>query len=161
MHLQEKGTCLKSSCPQKWKILEMLLGCLLLGSLWMPSTPWEQSLFLAPARLFPAQRLWFGFVLPWLNLVFSPRGKLQDKLFAKFAIFCVSISQEKVSVSIGVQRRQVETQVRLECNMICGCTDPSSVSTQELTLGLVTSEVFRKCFYINFPCVVLFPRGNM
>lgn len=161
MHLQEKGLCWNPAFPKNGKFWKCCLAVSSLAACGHTALPKSCHFSWHLPDFFPAwmSLVQFGFTLACFG--FFPQRKTPQQTFCKIFIVSVSISQEKSLFFHRSGGRQVETQVELECNIICGCTDPASVSTWELTLGLVTSKVLRKCFYINFPCVVLFPRDNI
>lgn len=114
MHLQGKGICLESSFPQNWKLLKMLFFPK--PSLaWQPvdaQRSWAAAAFPGTYQTFSQLNI-FGFGLVWVLcfvLFFSPKENSKTETFCRICTGSVTISQEKVSLSMGVWGRQVESK---------------------------------------------------
>lgn len=76
----------------------------------MHSAREQQPLSLAPSRPSPTEHFWFGFGVLWSG-VFSAEENSKTETFCRICIGSVNISEEKVSLSMGVQGRWVETKI--------------------------------------------------
>lgn len=103
--------------------------------------------------------VWF-FTLACFGFFFPQRKTPKQA----FCIVSVNISQGKVSFHSSARetgRNPGGDEVQRYLWMYRPILSLHLGADTGAELRLLTSEVFRKCFYINFPCVVLYPRGNM
>lgn len=166
MHLQEKRDLLGIQLSPKMENSKMLLSCLFLGSLCCGHTAFCKSnrfSWRLPA-FFPAEHLWFGLILPWLVLVFSPEENSKTNFLQNLDCFCQYFTLKSFCFHRSARetgRNPGGAGVQRCFWMYRSILSLYLRADTGAELRLVTSEIFRKCFYINFPCVVLLPRVNM